>query len=62
MKHPRDFSGELPVSAIEGMEPLATLVIAALRGWSRGGAGAALGVLRGRMTEAQAVARHSILQ
>ncbi|MET4101691.1 hypothetical protein ABIE58_001114 [Roseovarius sp. MBR-78] len=56
MKHARDLSGELPVAAMAGMEPLAALVIAALRGWNRGGAGAALGVLRGRMSEAQAAA------
>ncbi|MDZ7709035.1 MAG: hypothetical protein U5K36_02240 [Roseovarius sp.] len=56
MKHPRDISGEVPVAAMQGMEPLPTLVIVALRGWNRAGAGAALVTLRDRMTEAQAAA------
>ena len=56
MKHPRDLSGEVPGAAMQGMEPLPTLVIAVLRGWNRGGAGAALVALRERMTEAQAAA------
>ncbi|MFB9151573.1 hypothetical protein [Roseovarius ramblicola] len=56
MKQVRDLSGELPVGAIEGLQPLAVLVIAALRGWNRGGAGAALVALRARMSEGQAAA------
>jgi hypothetical protein len=56
MKHARDLSGELPVAAMQGMEPLAALVIGALRGWNRGGAGAALATLRAQMTEGQAAA------
>ncbi|HKL64644.1 MAG TPA: hypothetical protein VJ886_00920 [Roseovarius sp.] len=56
MKHARDLSGELPVADMRGMQPLAALVIAALRGWNRGGAGAALVALRARMSEGQAAA------
>ena len=54
MKHARDLSGELPVAAMDGMQPLAVLLIAALRAWNRGGAGAALVALRARMSEGQA--------
>ena len=56
MKHARDLSGGVPVASMEAMPPLAALVITALRGWTRGGAGLALEALRGRMTEAQAAA------
>lgn len=54
MKHARELSGDRPVTTLEGMTPFAGLVIAALRGWTRGGPGAALVVLRERMSEAKA--------
>lgn len=56
MKHSRSFSGELPVAAMQGMQPLAALVILALRGWNSGGAGEALVALRAHMSEGQAAA------
>jgi len=56
MKHARDLLDELHMADIRGMQPLAALVIAALRGWNRGGAGAALEALRARMREGQAAA------
>ena len=45
----------------DGTAPFASLVIATLRAWEGGGAGAALVVLRARMTEAQAGAAMAAL-
>jgi hypothetical protein len=54
MKHARDLSGDVPVAAMQAMHPLGAFVIAALRAWNSGGAGAALVALRARMSEGQA--------
>ena len=61
MKHARDLSGDPPVVTVEDTAPFASLVIATLRAWEGGGAGAALVVLRARMTEAQAGAAMAAL-
>jgi hypothetical protein len=53
MKHARDFGGD-PSVLPDAPDPFEALVAAALRAWERGGAGAALPMLRARMTEAQA--------
>jgi hypothetical protein len=56
MKHARDLSGDMPVATMETLPRMSALLISALRGWNRGGAGAALDALRACMTEAQAAA------
>jgi len=61
MKHARDLSGELPVATMETLPRMSALLISALRGWNRGGAGSALDALRARMTEAQAAAAMAVM-
>ena len=61
MKHARDLSGDPPVAATDCTTPFASLVTATLRAWEGGGAGAALVILRARMTEAQAGAAMAAL-
>ena len=60
MKHAGDF-GDDPSVLPDAPDPFEARVTAALRAWERGGAGAALPMLRARMTEAQAAAATAAL-
>jgi len=54
MKHMRHISGTVPAGQMSEMTGVAGMVIACLRHWNRGGAAAALGLLRDRMGEPRA--------
>ncbi|HKL54505.1 MAG TPA: hypothetical protein VJ893_00120 [Roseovarius sp.] len=62
MKHARTITPDAPVAQMDDMTGLPGLVIACLRHWNSGGAAAALGLLRGHMSEAAACAAFEALQ
>jgi len=62
MKHARDMIGTAPVGHISEVTGLSGMVIACLRHWNRGGAAAALGLLREHMDPRQAGASFTALQ
>jgi hypothetical protein len=61
MRHARDLTGDLPVATAGGLSPVAALVVAVLRGWTGGGPGQAMEVLRAHMTEPRAGAAMAAL-
>jgi hypothetical protein len=62
MKHARTFTPDAPVAQMDEMTGLPGMVIACLRQWNRGGAPAALGLLRTQMANAPACAAFEALQ
>ncbi|MEI4234102.1 hypothetical protein [Roseovarius sp. D22-M7] len=62
MKHARDITGPATVGHMAEMTGLKGMVITCLRQWNRGGAAAALAVLRDRMGETRAAAAFEALQ
>ena len=62
MKHARDITGTAPGGHMSEATGLSGMVIACLRHWNRGGAAAALGLLRERMGERQAGASFAALE
>lgn len=62
MKHARTITPDAPVAQMNDMAGLPGMVIACLRHWNRGGAAAALGLLRAHMAEAPACAAFEALQ
>ena len=62
MKHTRHISGTVPAGHMSEMTGVAGMVIACLRHWNRGGAAAALGLLRDRMGETRAGSSFEALQ
>ncbi|KNX41722.1 hypothetical protein ROTO_16930 [Roseovarius tolerans] len=62
MKHVRTITPDAPVAQMDDMTGLPGIVIACLRHWNRGGAAAALGLLRAHMSEATACASFEALQ
>ncbi|MAU51518.1 MAG: hypothetical protein CMN17_03900 [Roseovarius sp.] len=61
MRHARDLTGASPLDGVQGLSPLAALLVAVLRGWNRGGPGQAFEVLSARMRPAQAHAAMAAL-
>ena len=62
MKHAREITGQMPVGQMAEMADLPGMVISCLRQWNRGGAVAALEMLRRHMAQAQALATFEALQ
>ncbi len=62
MKHAREITGQMPVGQMAEMADLPGMVVSCLRQWNRGGAVAALEMLRAHMAEVQALATFEALQ
>lgn len=62
MKHVRHIAGNAPAGHISEMTDVAGMVISCLRHWNRGGAVAALALLRARVGERQGAASFAALQ